>query len=116
MKYYEENGLSFILQGLIFATEFFIRFLTEPGDLVLDPLRGCVSGAAAQKLNRSWICAEIDGSYLLGAMGRFTILQDKASKTRRKTYEIAAPYFPTEEEEEPWVNRKQLPLLFGGDD
>ena len=118
MKYCEEND--FIIHPArfnILLPEFFIRFLTEPGDLVLDPFAGsCVSGAAAQKLNRSWICAEIDESYLLGAMGRFTILGENPSKTRRKTYEIAAPYFPTEEEEEPWVNRKQLPLLFGGDD
>ncbi len=100
----------------ILLPEFFIRFLTEPGDLVLDPFAGsCVSGAAAQKLNRSWICAEIEEVYLAGAMGRFSILEREKPNTRRKTYEIAAPYFPNEKEEEPLIYRKQLPLLFGGD-
>jgi site-specific DNA-methyltransferase (cytosine-N4-specific) len=44
--------------------EFFIRFLTEPGDLVLDPFAGSnTTGACAQKLGRNWISIEIDPEY-----------------------------------------------------
>lgn len=52
--------------------EFFIRMLTDVGDLVLDPFAGsCVTGAVAEKLNRKWICCEIIEEYLRGALGRF---------------------------------------------
>lgn len=44
--------------------EFFIRFLTEPGDLVLDPFAGSnTTGACAQKLDRHWISIEVDREY-----------------------------------------------------
>jgi hypothetical protein len=44
--------------------EFFIRFLTEPGDLVLDPFAGSnTTGACAQKLDRQWISIEVDREY-----------------------------------------------------
>lgn len=52
--------------------EFFIRFLTEPGDLVLDPFGGSnTTGAAAEKLGRRWITVEPNLSYIAGSMGRF---------------------------------------------
>jgi DNA modification methylase len=52
--------------------EFFIRMLTDVGDLVLDPFAGsCVTGEVAEKLNRKWICCEIIEEYLRGALGRF---------------------------------------------
>jgi hypothetical protein len=44
--------------------EFFIRLLTEPGDLVLDPFAGTnTTGAYAQKLGRKWISIEVDCEY-----------------------------------------------------
>lgn len=52
--------------------EYFVRFLTDKGDLVFDPFAGsCVTGEVAEKLSRSWICSEIEEKYLLGAIGRF---------------------------------------------
>jgi site-specific DNA-methyltransferase (cytosine-N4-specific) len=52
--------------------EFFIKFLTDPGDLVLDPFAGsCVTGEAAEKLGRKWICIERVADYLAGARFRF---------------------------------------------
>ncbi len=52
--------------------EFFIRFLTEPGDLVLDPFAGSnVTGAAAQALGRQWISVELDPSYVEASKFRF---------------------------------------------
>jgi site-specific DNA-methyltransferase (cytosine-N4-specific) len=50
----------------------FIEFLTEKGDLVLDPFGGsCTTGQAAEELNRKWIAIEMDKNYLEGAKGRF---------------------------------------------
>jgi site-specific DNA-methyltransferase (cytosine-N4-specific) len=52
--------------------EFFVAFLTEPGDLVFDPFGGSnVTGAAAEKLQRRWITVEPDTDYVLGSLGRF---------------------------------------------
>ncbi len=51
---------------------FLIRFLTEKGDLVLDPFAGSnVVGAVAEQLGRKWISMEIDQEYVLGSMARF---------------------------------------------
>jgi site-specific DNA-methyltransferase (cytosine-N4-specific) len=52
--------------------EFFIRMLTEVGDLVVDPFSGsCATGEAAEKTRREWICADMVEDYLKGALGRF---------------------------------------------
>lgn len=52
--------------------EFFIKFLTKPGDLVLDPFAGSnTTGAAAETLRRRWISIESDKVYVDGSYGRF---------------------------------------------
>ncbi len=52
--------------------EFFIKFLTKPGGLVLDPFAGSnTTGAAAEKLGRHWWAIEPNEQYLLGSRGRF---------------------------------------------
>lgn len=44
--------------------EFFVRFLTEEGDLVLDPFAGSnTTGAVAERLNRRWLAIEEDQDY-----------------------------------------------------
>jgi DNA modification methylase len=51
---------------------FFINFLTDPGDLVLDPFGGSnTTGAAAERLDRFWISIEAEEKYIQGSMGRF---------------------------------------------
>lgn len=53
--------------------EFFIRFLTKPGDVVLDPFAGSnVTGEAAELLGRRWLAIEINGEYVKGSEFRFT--------------------------------------------
>jgi DNA modification methylase len=43
---------------------FFIRLLTKPGQVVLDPFGGTgTTGVAAESLNRQWIVTEIDAGY-----------------------------------------------------
>ncbi len=52
--------------------EFFIRFLTQPRQLVLDPFAGSnVTGQVAQSLERSWLSIEINGDYIEGSRLRF---------------------------------------------
>lgn len=52
--------------------DFFIRLLTKPGDLVLDPFAGSnTTGFAAQKNERYWIGIEAMEQYIRGSLGRF---------------------------------------------
>jgi site-specific DNA-methyltransferase (cytosine-N4-specific) len=52
--------------------EFFIRFLTEPRQLVLDPFAGSnVTGQVAETLERKWISIEINADYVAGSRLRF---------------------------------------------
>jgi DNA modification methylase len=53
--------------------KFFIRFLTEPGDIVLDPFAGSnTTGSAAEQLERYWIGIEASAEYIKTSKGRFT--------------------------------------------
>lgn len=63
--------------------KFFIKFLTEPGDIVLDPFGGSnTTGAAAEALERFWISIEDMEDYINGSRGRFGdhITQDSFSQ------------------------------------
>ena len=52
--------------------EFFVRFLTRPRDLVLDPFAGSnVTGQVAEELGRRWISVEINADYVAGSRLRF---------------------------------------------
>jgi site-specific DNA-methyltransferase (cytosine-N4-specific) len=52
--------------------EFFIRFLTQPGQLVVDPFAGSnVTGHAADELGRSWLSVELNADYVDGSRLRF---------------------------------------------
>jgi site-specific DNA-methyltransferase (cytosine-N4-specific) len=52
---------------------FFIKLLTEPGDLVLDPFGGSnMTGAVAEELGRRWITVEPETDYVEASRGRFT--------------------------------------------
>ena len=53
--------------------EFFIRFLTNPGDVIMDPFAGSnTTGFIAESLNRQWLSIEAEGKYIDGSKGRFT--------------------------------------------
>ena len=52
--------------------EFFIKFLTKPGNIILDPFAGSnVVGAVAERLDRKWISIEINQEYVVGSAFRF---------------------------------------------
>ncbi|WP_271079171.1 DNA-methyltransferase [Aurantiacibacter sp. MUD61] len=53
--------------------EFFVRFLTDEGDLVLDPFAGSnTTGSVAQSLERKWLSIEADWAYTTHSIGRFS--------------------------------------------
>lgn len=52
--------------------EFFIKFCTDPDDLVFDPFGGSnTTGQEAERLGRSWLITEPNHDYLFGSIGRF---------------------------------------------
>jgi site-specific DNA-methyltransferase (cytosine-N4-specific) len=52
--------------------EFFIKFLTVPGNLVVDPFAGSnTTGAVAERLKRRWVAIEPEEQYVIGSRGRF---------------------------------------------
>lgn len=53
--------------------EFFVKFLTDEDDIVLDPFAGSnTTGAVAQKLGRRWIAIEADWTFAAHSIGRFS--------------------------------------------
>src|SRR5579864_1004425 len=73
LRYCQERGLpAHPARYPAAIPEYFMRMLTDPGDLVLDPFAGsCVTGEVAERLERRWLCAELVEDYLKGALGRF---------------------------------------------
>lgn len=52
---------------------FFIKFLTDPGDLVMDPFAGSnTTGQSSEELERRWVSVELNSEYVKGSRGRFT--------------------------------------------
>jgi len=59
--------------------DFFLKFLTDEGDVVVDPFAGSnTTGAVAERLNRRWIVCETQKEYLQASKYRFTDLESKA--------------------------------------
>lgn len=68
-----------------YVPRFFIKFLTSPRDVVLDPFAGSNTvGYIAEKLGRRWIGIEMSEEYLLGSYFRFD--RAKALASSLKTY------------------------------
>jgi len=56
---------------------FFIDFLTDEGDIVLDPFAGSnTTGQAAEMAKRRWLAFEVDEVYLQGSVYRFQEVND----------------------------------------
>jgi site-specific DNA-methyltransferase (cytosine-N4-specific) len=71
--------------------EFFIKFLTEKGDVVLDPFCGSnVTGESAERLGRRWLAFEISEEYLTGSKFRFEqplTSESSRSKKQRRSFD-----------------------------
>lgn len=73
--------------------EFFIKFLTEPGDLVLDIFAGSnTTGEAAEKNQRRWIAFDNERKYLASSAFRFVDTED--AKQAKELYQtlLAGPF------------------------
>lgn len=87
--------------------EFFIKFLTEPGDLVLDIFAGSnTTGEAAEDLGRKWIAFEREKEYLSASAFRF--LEDNENK--EKVSELYKKLI-NQETERIEIRKKQLSLI-----
>lgn len=70
--------------------DFFIRFLTNPGDLVIDTFAGSnVTGEVAESLGRQWISIELNKDYVAGSRFRF----EPHTDTEREPETEALPLF-----------------------
>ena len=88
--------------------EYFIRMLTDPDDMVLDPFAGsCVTGAVAEQLGRRWACCELDAEYLKGAQARFHSTTGPSNHSKAVTYSLNAPCGVP-------VNENDVPLIQNG--
>lgn len=59
--------------------DFFMRFLTDEGDLVVEPFAGSnTTGMVAESLGRRWIAAETIEEYLQSSKFRFDLLSGSA--------------------------------------
>ena len=57
-----------------YVAEFFVKFLTEQGDFVLDPFAGSnTTGHVSEMLNRRWLAIEAEKQYIEGSKGKFRI-------------------------------------------
>jgi DNA modification methylase len=54
--------------------EFFLKFLTDEGDVVFDPFAGSnTTGYVAERMGRRWIAGELSEEYLKGSKFRFDL-------------------------------------------
>ena len=67
--------------------EFFIRFLTEPGDLVVDAFSGSnVTGWVAESEGRRWVSFDTEVEYVAASAFRF-LGKESSVETLREVYE-----------------------------
>lgn len=73
---------------------FFVEFLTDKKDLVVDPFAGSnVTGAVSDQLGRRWVAGEIEPKYIKGSTVRFEIgplFDEDAKLDKRKALSSAA--------------------------
>ena len=85
--------------------EYFIRLLSDKKDMILDPFAGsCATGEAAEKMERHWICVELDKNYVNGGQMRFPI----------KTVERKVPSYKLFHPGVLWNKKNENPSLLDG--
>lgn len=86
LKYCEEKGLKpHPARFPAELPEYFIRMLTDPKDVVIDPFGGsCVTGEVCERLKRKWTCIELLHDYCVAAEGRFIRPPEASAKAQSK--------------------------------
>ena len=96
--------------------EFFIKFLTDENDLVLDIFAGSnTTGWTAQQLGRRWLAFELDHQYLSASVLRF--LDKEPFEDVRPKYEMLQLDKNAEVDAEEFLEQQVLsepPTLFAG--
>ena len=93
-------------QGL---PEFFIKFLTEPGDLVVDPFAGSnVTGEVAERLERQWLSFDLVEDYLEASKFRFPALYEQPYLPEVHRSDAPTDELPSEAETEAAVQQPML--------
>lgn len=94
LRYCEERGLKpHPARYPAELPEYFIRMLTERGDLVIDPFAGsCVTGEVCERTGRRWTCIELLHDYCEAALGRFVRAPQEAAKPLNNP-DAAANYY-----------------------
>lgn len=74
-RYCRENGLTPHPAPMqLKLVDWFVRFLTDEGDLVFDPFGGSNStGSVAEAMKRRWVAVEPQEDYIAGSKGRFPV-------------------------------------------
>lgn len=63
---------------------FFISFLTDPNDLVMDPFSGSnTTGAMAEEMGRRWLSIELSEEYARGSVARFRPFSQDVPETQQ---------------------------------
>jgi len=102
-------------QGL---PEFFINFLTDPGDLVVDPFAGSnVTGEVAERLERHWLSFELVEEYLETSKFRFPSLLEQPSTLDMQPSDVETEVFAQDGEvktaiRQPALFESQAPFEF----
>ncbi len=79
---------------------FFLRYLTDPGDIVLEPFAGSnTTGEACEREKRKWIAIEIEEEYL------------KSSRLRFQEHEMAPTELTTTRDNTDVMKVKQMSLI-----
>ena len=78
LKYCKENNIEVHPARMpVELPEFFIKFLTDEGDIIMDPFAGSnTTGAAAQQANRRWLSIDSNPAYIEGSKGHFFFNQE----------------------------------------
>jgi site-specific DNA-methyltransferase (cytosine-N4-specific) len=65
---------------------------TDKNDLVVDPFGGsCITGEVCERLQRNWVCCELDKQYLEGAKARFFDRKTIETSPPNASYQISTP-------------------------
>lgn len=95
--------------------EYFIRMLTDPGDLVVDPFGGsCVTGEVSERLGRKWVCIDLIEEYLRGAVGRFKKARRAAKRTEEAQTEGEENFYKVYRPGLTWNGTREAPLAMDG--
>jgi site-specific DNA-methyltransferase (cytosine-N4-specific) len=69
--------------------EFFIKFLTSPGDLVVDIFGGSnTTGAVAERLRRRWKSFDLDRDFLAASVFRFS--EDETASEQQRLFQMVS--------------------------